>query len=195
MQPDEQQKLKDNLQLILIECFKKAAVKKFKDLNFKFPEGISEKKLLDKKLQILNGLDIYSKTFLSLHTRAKLALREFQEQKFKGDYLELLRLVLTLNDNIGKKKSVKVEDKLGLDDLVIGKDITVREQKEIKVEKKKTSKRVKQIIEEEKKSATPINGKAKPNVKIIATNLTGKKLQANKVKAKQSSADLEGMEI
>lgn len=197
MNPEEQQKLKKDLQTIIIECFKKAKEKKFKDLNFKFPGNITEKKLLDNKLIVLNTLDIYSKTFLSIHTKAKITLREFQSGIFKGDYLELLRLTLTLNDNISKKKSIKVQDKLGLDDLAVGKEITVREQKEIKEEKKKTSSRIKELKNEEIKQKTvmPINGKRNPNLKIINSNMTGKKLQSQINKNNISSELIQGLEI
>jgi len=83
--------VKSKLEVILIECFEKAAEKKFKNLNFVFPANKTPKQFFKLKIQTLNKLDEYSQTFLSIHTRAKLALREFQQQKFDDQYLFLLK--------------------------------------------------------------------------------------------------------
>lgn len=128
----EQYKLKQSLEKLIILCYEKAELKKFKELNFVFPDRSKSKKLLEAKLKVLHSLDVYSKTFLSIHTIAKLVLREFSEQNFKDKYLELLRLTLTLSDNIGRKKSVSVKDREEKvphewDSYVIGKDITIDE--------------------------------------------------------------------
>lgn len=133
MDEQQQYKLKHDLSLVIIECFDRASIKKFKELNFSFPSVYNDKKskrkFLGLKLSILNELDIYSKTFLSIHTRAKIALREFQEVKFDGAYLELLRLILTLNENIARKKSIliKEKEKHPMDLMELGLDITVDE--------------------------------------------------------------------
>lgn len=120
MDQQQQYKLKHNLGLVIYESFDRAASKKFKELNFVFPSSEYElkrkRKFLDNKISILNNLDIYSKTFLSIHTRAKIALREIQNNKKENSsldwaYLELLKMILTLNENIAKKKSVGIREK------------------------------------------------------------------------------------
>lgn len=124
--------LKNKLEQIIFECFKKAEEKKFKDLNFVFPKNKTVKQFFKIKIDTLYNLDEYSATFLSIHTKAKIALREFQQLKFEGAYLELLRLVLTLPKSINKKnlKSAKSYEKDELSQMKIGKEITIKEEKE-----------------------------------------------------------------
>lgn len=146
----EQTQLKESLQKLITLCYEKAEVKKFKELNFVFPDKEKSKKLLESKLALLNSLDVYSKTFLSIHTIAKLVLREFKENNFHDKYLELLRLTLTLSDSIGRKKSVAVREKVHheWDDLEVGKDITVNEEEPKTIEPATISSKTKYIKEE-----------------------------------------------
>lgn len=116
IQTQTPEQLKDNIIKVVQECYSKSKQKKFHDLNFVFHSNNKDKhsdKTFKSKLQVFNSLDIYSKTFLSIHTKAKAALREFQQQKFEGDYSELLRLVLTLPDELNSKrfKSKGIRDK------------------------------------------------------------------------------------
>lgn len=152
MNEEQQYELKHKLELVIIECFNRAGAKKFKELNFAFPsvynDNKTRRKFLELKLSILKNLDIYSKTFLSIHTRAKIALREFQDVKFEGAYLELLRLIFTLNENMAKKKSVSIreKEKHPMDLMEIGLDITVNE--EIRFESTPISTRTKYVKED-----------------------------------------------
>ncbi len=105
--------LKNKIETVILESYKKTKDKNFQDLNFVFPRNGSVISYLKTKIKVFNNLDEYSATFLSIHTRAKIALREFKDNEFDGNYLELLRLVLTLPDTLGygKLKSIKVEIK------------------------------------------------------------------------------------
>lgn len=133
------EQLKDNIEKVIKECYSKSKQKKFKDLNFAFQLSTNSDKILKTKLQVFKSLDIYSKTFLSIHTKAKGALREFQEQKFEENYLELLRLVLTLPDelNSSKLKSKGVREKqertIKLVDLTLLKPSTEQDRKAIEL--------------------------------------------------------------
>lgn len=132
MDEEQQFKLKNDLILVITTSFDRAAIKKFKELNFVFPsseyDNKSKRKFLDNKLTILKELDVYSKTFLSIHTRAKIALREIQSQKFNGAYLELLKMILTLHESIAKKKSqgIREKEKHEWELMEVGEDITPR---------------------------------------------------------------------
>lgn len=122
------EKLKQNLETLLIECFNKAKENNFKDLNFVFPKFQPEKKFFKTRLEILKHLDVYSRTFLEIHTRAKIALREFQQYKFDGQYLELLRSVLTLSERIKPPmKSARVYTYDEIQTATIGEEITVKQ--------------------------------------------------------------------
>lgn len=134
----EKKDIKTNIEILLKECFKKAAENKFKQLNFVFPKDKEEKQFFKTKLETLNKLDEYSQTFLSIHTRAKLALREFQQSKFDGQYLELLKSVLTLPENIRNKKSISISQKSELDEMRLGPEITITESRIIKPPLSKT---------------------------------------------------------
>jgi len=109
----EHNELKFKIEQVVLECFRKAKQKNFADLNFVFPIDKTESSFIKGKLKIFNKVDVYSQTFLSIFTRAKVALSEFQEQYFEGNYLELLRLVLTLPEVLDneKLKSIKVSQK------------------------------------------------------------------------------------
>lgn len=134
----EQIQLKSKIEKVILECFRKAKQKKFEDLNFMFTGEKSEFSFLKEKISIFNKLDIYSQTFLSIHTRAKVALYEFQQDSFEGNYLELLRLILTLPEVLNNEnlKSVKVSEKditeisKNLDTYIIGE--TIKPLKELK---------------------------------------------------------------
>jgi hypothetical protein len=134
----EQIQLKSKIEKVILECFRKAKQKKFEDLNFMFTSEKSEFSFLKEKISIFNKLDIYSQTFLSIHTRAKVALYEFQQDSFEGNYLELLRLILTLPEVLNNEnlKSVKVSEKditeisKNLDTYIIGE--TIKPLKELK---------------------------------------------------------------
>lgn len=129
MNEQTQIQLKQNIETLLIECFKKAEQKKFKELNFSFPTNTTQKQFFKTKIETLKKLDIYSQTFVTIHTRAKIALREFKENKFEGAYLDLLKSVLTLPEKLNKQglKSIAINEKTDLDKMKIGEDITVTE--------------------------------------------------------------------
>ncbi len=105
--------LKTKIEKIILESFKRTRDKNFSDLNFVFPRNKSAIAFLKEKIKIFHNLDEYSQTFLSIYTRAKIALREHQEQNFEGSFLELLRLILTLPEALGNGnlKSTKVTAK------------------------------------------------------------------------------------
>lgn len=130
-----QEKIKKNLEIVILRCFEKAEEKKFRDLNFSFPKNKTPKEFLKAKIKILHNIDEYSQHFLSIHTRAKAALREFKLIKFDGHYLELLRLVLQLSDKLAgqKLKSIRVYDKNELPTLNVGNEITIQPTEEIKI--------------------------------------------------------------
>lgn len=143
--------LKKNIEIVILESYSKAKIKKFQELNYVFPSNKSVISFLKDKLKIFNSLDIYSQTFLSIHTKAKIVLREFQSQKFNYEYLELLRLVLTLPSELlsGKFKSAGIREK---------ENIEITELKEIKEE----------VI---------INDKLKEKTKIVKEGITGRDIK------------------
>lgn len=153
--------IKLKLEKVITECYKKAEEKKFRDLNFVFPKNKTPKQFFKTKIDTLHNIDEYSATFLSIHTRAKVALREFQQLKFDGAYLELLRLVLNLSDKLNKAnlKAIRVYDKNELPEMVVGEDITAS----------------KEVVE-----AAPLLPIMK-NTKLIKQGVTGKKLVKNRV--------------
>ena len=118
---------------------------------------------LKDKIKIFNNLDEYSQTFLSIHTRAKITLREFKEDYFEGSYLELLRLILTLPESLGygklKSISFKLKDEaelLNTDKYMVGDNVTS--------EKIQTSSEI------------------KPNTVLLKTGASGKQMQKEKEK-------------
>ena len=162
--------LKEKVESVIRESYKKAKEKKFVELNFVFPKGKSETKFLNQKLELFKSLDEYSQTFLSIHTKAKITLREFKDDKFEGAYLELLRLILTLPDTIAGKnlKSVKVTEKQEVE--IINKEY----KKENKIENLKELK----------------NGTI-----LVKEGLTGKKIQKQKEKEEQELEELQSIEF
>lgn len=165
--------VKSKLEIVLTECFKKAAETKFKNLNFVFPKNKTPKQFFKTKIETLNKLDVYSQTFLSIHTRAKLALREFQQAKFEGEYLELLRSVLTLPEKLNKPnlKSIAVNEKLvnDLDKMQIGPEIKP----------------------EETIGKKPPLGKTK----LLKEGITGKNIIKNKNKTNEAIDELKDLEF
>lgn len=105
--------LKNKIEKVVLESYKRTRDKNFSDLNYVFQKSKSAIAFLKEKLKAFNNLDEYSATFLSIYTRAKVTLREFQDQNFEGNHLELLRLILTLPDILSQRslKSTKVEIK------------------------------------------------------------------------------------
>jgi len=163
----EQKPIKFRIELVILESYRKVREKNFKDLNFLVPKGETVKEFLKGKIKIFHNLDEYSATFLSIHTRAKIALREFKEDAFEGNYLELLRLILTLPEElgIGRLKSIKVEqihesDYKNIDRFVVGPSL-VKE-----------------------------NIKLKPNTKIVELGKTGSKLEKEKKQFEIEEDDL-----
>lgn len=162
--------LKQNIELVILESYKKAKERNFSDLNYVFTKNQSPSSYLKGKIKIFNNLDEYSQTFLSIHTRAKLALREFKSEAFEGSYLELLRLILTLpeelnNENL-KSKSWKIKEEaesLNKDIYKVGKNITIKEEK---------------------------NSEIRKNTVLVKENITGKKLQQEKEKSKAELEEL-----
>lgn len=153
----DQKSLKDRVELVILESYRKVREKNFRDLNFLVPKGESVISFLKSKIKIFKNLDEYSQTFLSIHTRAKITLREFNDDAFEGNYLELLRLILTLPEELatGRKKSIKVEqihesEFKNIDKFIVGPSL-VKE-----------------------------NVKLKPNTKIIELGVNGKKLEREK---------------
>ncbi len=165
----EQIKLKNNLETLIRECYKRAGLKNFKDLNFVFPDNITKKKYFERKIAVFNKLDIYSQTFLSIHTRGKIALREFNEQKFEGAFLELIRNVLTLNENLIGKKSIGIRSRHELDEMIVGKEIT--------------------IVEVEK------NNELRSNTRLLQSGIKGKSLKNKRTKENFTTSDLMDIEF
>lgn len=167
--------IKIKLEKVITECYKKAEEKKFRDLNFSFPKNKTPKQFFKTKIDILYNLDEYSGHFLSIHTRAKVALREFQQLKFDGAYLELLRLVLNLSDRLNKSnlKSIRVYDKNELPEMKVGEDITVK---------------IDQI------NAAPLLPIMK-NTKLIKEGVSGKKLTKQKDTLESSIEDLQDIDL
>lgn len=152
--------LKKNIELVILESYKKSKEKNFGDLNYVFPKNQSVIAYLKSKIKIFNNLDEYSQTFLSIHTRAKLALREFKIEAFEGSYLELLRLILTLPEELNsdklKSKSWKIKEEaesLNKDIYIVGKNITSKEETSSEIRK---------------------------NTTLVKPGVTGKKLQKEK---------------
>ncbi len=153
----DQKSVKQKVELVILESYRKVREKNFKDLNFLVPKGESVISFLKSKIKIFHNLDEYSATFLSIHTRAKITLREFKDDAFEGNYLELLRLILTLPEELanGRKKSIKVEqihesEFKNIDKFIVGPSL-VKE-----------------------------NVKLKPNTKIVELGINGKKLEKEK---------------
>lgn len=125
--------VKNKLKFLIKESFNKCKSNNFRDLNFIFIDKTPEM-LLKSKLLIIDNLDEYSKTFLSIHTRAKIAKREFLNNKFDSNYLELMRLVFTLPESLNSntlkskvlekefKEITKINNKL-IEDFNVNKDI------------------------------------------------------------------------
>lgn len=174
MEEAAQYKLKNDLEQVILESFDKAKQKKFKELNFSFTSKGQEEKFLKTKIEVLKKLDVYSKTFLSIHTRAKVALREFMDKGFKyeGASNELLRLVLTLHNNIGQKKSVAIKEKVPheWDDLVVGEDLVKKYSPKYSTENNIA------IVTQE-----PVNKK----IKFIKEEVTGQQLNKTKKKVRR----------
>lgn len=171
----EQEKIKKNLEIVILECFKKAEEKKFRDLNFSFPKNKTPKEFLKSKIKVLNNIDEYSQHFLSIHTRAKAALREFKLIKFDGHYLELLRLVLQLSDKLAgqKLKSIRVYDKNELPILNVGEEITIKP--EIKIPEN--------------------NSPIMKNTRLIKSGVSGKRLKQQTKSLEESIEDLNDIEL
>lgn len=167
--------IKNNLEKVINECFKKASEKKFKDLNFSFPKNKTPKEFLKLKIKTLYNIDEYSKVFLSIHTCAKSALREFKQNKFEGKYLDLLRLVLTLSEVLNRPgfKSIRVYDKNELDTLSLGADITIIDEFPDLSEKQPYLK----------------------NTKIIGAGRTGKSVGKERVRLKRQINELSKIEF
>lgn len=166
-----QSEIKRKLIIVIDECFKKAQSNNFKDLNYAFQKNKQPKETYKKKIKALNELDEYSQTFLSIHTRAKIALREFQSIKFDGAYLELLRLVLTLSEQVRGKKSVRVYERDEIDFSIYTKGEIIEPNE--KIEKQ-------QIF---------------ANTKLIKSGITGKKIKTNKNKVQSKLEDLMDIEF
>jgi len=139
------QELKSKIETVILESYKKTRDKNFQDLNFAFPKSKSAIAYLKGKIKIFKSLDVYSQTFLSIYTRAKVVLREFQNHSFEGNHLELLRLILTLPDSLGygKLKSTKVVSKDEIDEnqlskFKVGENLEKKEYKNSEFEKDKT---------------------------------------------------------
>lgn len=155
------QELKKKIEIVILESYSKSKEKNFQDFNYVFPKSKSVIAFLKEKIKIFHNLDEYSATFLSIHTRAKITLREFQEQNFNGAYLELLRLIFTLPEdlNSSKLKSIKVYDKEIADERLQIADL--KPQSEFTAEAYKAKKRL-------------------ARTKIIGENITGKKITKQK---------------
>lgn len=175
-----QTEVKRKLEIIITECFKKAEEKKFRDLNFSFPKNKTPKEFLKSKIKILNNIDEYSQSFLSIHTKAKAVLREFKLIKFDGHYLELLRLVLQLPEKLNnqKLKSIRVYDKNELPFLKVGDEITV-------------------LPDENKKEiiSPDLDSPIMKNTRLIKEGTTGKKLKKQTKSLDDSIEDLKDIEL
>lgn len=159
MKTTNQDNLKSNIEKVILESYKKTKDKNFSDLNFVFPKNSSVIAFLKKKIKIVHSLDQYSQTFLSIHTRAKITLREFQNSAFEGNHLELLRQVLTLPESLlnNKLKSIKIEQKSEDESKVV-------------------------LIQNAQPKTIHKNIELKNGTKLIKENITGKKITKQKEK-------------
>lgn len=157
------QELKKKIEIVILESYSKSKEKNFQDFNYVFPKSKSVIAFLKEKIKIFHNLDEYSATFLSIHTRAKITLREFQEQNFNGAYLELLRLIFTLPEdlNSSKLKSIKVYDKEVNGSTSSPQGLQIKSESEFTAEAYKAKKRL-------------------ARTKIIGENITGKKITKQK---------------
>lgn len=141
---------KEKIILVIMESYKKAKQNNFKDVNFSLTKNASFLAFLKSKIEILKKLDKYSQTFVSILTKAKITTREFQENKFvKNEYLEMLRLILTLPEELRNQNL---------------RSSTIKEKTE------------KEISLEIKKEETKEKFVQKKKIKLVDENETGKKI-------------------
>lgn len=200
-----EQELKTNIEKVVQESFNKCKQNQFRDIEYFFLDKKSQSKTLKQKLEIFHSLDRYSKTFLSIHTKTKAALREINSNKFEGEYLELLRLILTLDDKlIGKKlKSLKTRSKEPVDLNTI-KSSNPETNKAIDILKVINTMQIvvtetspNPISKVEFKSNKSLNNKynIKDNTQIIKEDVTGKNLNKRTKKSKQLIKGLDNLNL
>lgn len=184
-----QSQVKENLEKVITECFKKAEQKNFRDLNFSFPKNKTPKQFLKLKIDTLYNIDEYSAHFLSIHTKAKIALREFRQVRFEGAYLELLILVLNLSDKLNRPnlKAIRVYDKNELPEMIAGNDITV-EPSAYLIAAKESSKEIEEV-------KVPQLNPVMKNTRLIKEGTTGKKLKRNLTSLDESIENLKDIEL
>lgn len=161
--------LKYKIELIVNECFKKCAENKYNDLNYVFDKRTTPMHQLKQKLKTFNSLDNYSQTFLSIHTRAKITLREFQSGRFDFNACELLRLVLTLPDELRerKMKSIGIAEKV-IDELKTNENVITENKNAAQIESDETAnKKLPSLV--------------KKKTKIAKVGTTGKKHYRKKI--------------
>lgn len=166
--------IQERIEVVIFESYNKAKEKKFQDVNFVFPKNQSVIHFLKSKLKIFITLDIYSQTFLSIHTRAKVALVEFQTNKFHGEhYLELLRLVLTLPEELRygkfKSKGTREKEEKKLEKENLNEEITLSEEG-------------KQVKEFKRLLLSRASDETKNNARIVKEGKTGKQISKYKQK-------------
>ena len=163
--------IKEKIEILVLESHRKSKENNHKNLNFSFPKNRSTSAYLKDKLKVFKNLDEYSQTFLSIHTRAKIALREFQQDYFEGSYLELLRLVLTLPESLNNKN-------------LKSKSVTNVENTNLANEKKNEVEKNTKLNEANK------NSEIKPNTVLLKTGMSGKQMQKEKEKFKAEQEEL-----
>lgn len=160
--------LKTKIGVLLTEIFKHEAVLKFKNTNYVFPESQTHKKHFEHKLKTFMMLDVYSKTFVTIHTRAKISLREIKtSNNFGFDSCELLRMVLTLSDSLRNKNlksSRVVEREIVEKQPIIEQKIELQKQEEEK-----------QIVIEKQKHISK-------RTKVVKENVSGARTQSQRIR-------------
>lgn len=158
---------KEKIVRVVMESYKKAKLNNFKDVNFALTKNASFLAFLKSKLEILKKLDKYSQTFVSILTKAKITTREFQENKFiKNEYLEMLRLILTLPEELRNQK-------------LRSSNISEKEEKQILLETKQEEKK-KEFVQKKK-------------IKLVGEKETGKKIFHRKKKEYINKTILDGI--
>jgi len=163
--------IKSKIEILVLESHKKSKENNHKNLNFSFPKNRTTSAYLKDKLKVFKNLDEYSQTFLSIHTRAKIALREFKQNYFEGSYLELLRLVLTLPESLNNKN-------------LKSKSVTNIENTSFTNDKKNEVKNNTNSNEVNK------NSEIRSNTILLKTGMSGKQMQKEKEKFKAEQEEL-----
>lgn len=167
--------VKSKIEFLVFESYKKSKDNNHKNLNFYFPKNKSNYSYLKDKLKIFKNLDEYSQTFLSIHTRAKMTLMEFKRDYFENNYLELLRLVLTLPESLNNKN-------------LKSRNVTNIQKTDLKNEDRF------EFNKNEKSNKDKKNTDIRKNTVLLKTGISGKQMSKEKEKFKIEQDELMDIE-